>query len=142
MASYQDIVKKTKSLADVISKGVADKAPIKTGNLKRQLRKANTINTMLDTKGMNSKEVGDENITISIDYAPTGAKYGMFWNDPTVSRTVRKGKTKNVPRAINFVDKALSDKKVDAAIDELIEILSDNIVAMIEEKLSKAESEY
>lgn len=139
MASYQDIVKRTQSLADVISKGVADKAPKKTGNLKKQLRKANTISTMLDTKGMNSKEIGNESVTISIDYAPTGATYGMFWNDPTISRTVRRGKTKNVPRAINFVDKALSDKKVDAAIDELIDILSDNIVAMIEEKLNKAE---
>jgi len=142
MASYKDIVRKTKSLADVISRGVANKAPIKTGNLRAQLRKANTINTMLDTRGMNSKELGNESITISIDYAPTGATYGKFWNDPTVSKTVRKGKTKNVPKSINFVDKALNDAKVEAAIDELIDMLSDNIVAMIEEKLNKVESEY
>lgn len=150
MPSLNDVVKKGQTLADVISKGVAAAAPIskngsngkRRGNLRRELRKANTIDTMLDTKGMDSKELEFESVTISIDYAPPGAKYGKFWNEPTLSRTVKKGKTKNIPKSINFVDKALSDKKVEQAIDDLVDLIGDNIVARIEEQLSKAELDY
>ena len=137
MANLNDVLKRTKSLADVISKGVADKAPIKTGKLKRELRKANNINTMLDTKGMNSKEIESESITISIDYAPDGAPYGKFWNEPTLSKTVKKGKTKNIPGSINFVDKALSDAKVNAAVDELVNIIAENFASKISAALDK-----
>ena len=52
---------------------------------------------MLDARGLGTKDVKTKTITISIDYAPEGAEYGMFWNDPTVSRTVKHGKTKNIP---------------------------------------------
>ena len=137
MASLNDITKKSKSLADTISKTVANKAPVKTGNLKRQLRRANNINTMLDIKGIGSREIQSKNISITIDYAPDGAEYGMFWNDPTVSKTVKKGKTKNVPKAINFVEQALKEPAYTRALDELVEIITDNMVAQIKDALAK-----
>lgn len=137
MATLNDITKKSKSLADTISKTVANKAPVKTGNLKRALRRANNINTMLDTRGIGSKDISSKNITITIDYSPDGAEYGKFWNDPTVSKTVRKGKTKNVPKAINFVDQALKDPAFIRAFDELVDIITENMVSQIEDALQK-----
>jgi hypothetical protein len=142
MASYNDIVTKGKSLADVISRSVANKAPVKTGNLKRALRRANNVNTMFDSKGFGSKNIKSKDITISIDYAPDDAPYGKWWNDPTVSKTVRNGKTKNVPKAINFVDQALNDPNFKRAFDELVELMADNLIAQIEDNLNEMESEY
>lgn len=137
MASLNDITKKSKSLADTISKTVASKAPVKTGNLKKALRRANNINTMLDIKGIGSKDIQSKDITITIDYAPDGAEYGMFWNEPTLSKNVKKGKTKNVPGAINFVEQALKDPAFTRAFDELIETITENMVSQIQDALEK-----
>lgn len=142
MASYQDIVTKGKTLADVISRTVANKAPVKTGNLKRAIRRANNVNTMFDAKGVNSRDLKSKSVTITLDYAPDDAPYGKFWNDPTVSKTVRKGKTKNVPKAINFVDQALKDPQFIRAFDELVELMADNLIAQIEDNLNAMEAEY
>jgi len=137
MATLNDITKKTKSLADVISRSVANKAPVKTGNLKRAIRRANNFNSMFDSKGFGSKDITSKSVTITIDYAPDDAKYGMFWNDPTVSRTVKKGKTKNVPGAINFVDQALKDPAFIRAFDELVETITENMVSQIQDALAE-----
>ena len=142
MATLQDIKTKVKPLADLISKKVASKAPIKTGRLRKALRAANTANTMFDTQGMNTKSIDNGSFTLNINYAPDDAPYGKYWNDPTVSETVKHGKTKNVPEGINFVDKALQDQAVQKAIDDLIDIIGDNILAKLDDELSKMESEY
>ena len=48
------------------------------GNLKRAIYKANTpVKTKMIKTTKNLKE-----ISISLDYAPTGAQYGEFFNDP------------------------------------------------------------
>jgi len=137
MATLNDIVTKTKSLADVMARTVANKAPVRTGNLKRAIRRANNINTMLDVKGSGSKEIKSKDITITLDYAPEGAEYGKYWNDPTVSRTVKKGKTRNVPDKINFVDQALKDPNFIRAFDELVDMITENAISQIEDALSE-----
>lgn len=141
MATLNDVVKRGRTLADVISRTVANKAPVKTGNLKKALRRANNINTIFDAKGVGSRDVKSKSITITIDYAPDDAPYGMYWNDPTVSKTVKKGKTKNVPDRINFVDQALKDPTVVRAIDELVDMIGDNLLAQIEDNLNRMEIE-
>jgi hypothetical protein len=120
MPTLKDIAKQISALAVV-------KAPIKTGNLKRQLAKANRVTDVLKE----DKKTGS--FSFELNYAPPGAEYGGFWNDPTVSETVRKGKTKNIPQAINFADKAISSP----IIDSLIQDYSDEIAKKVVERLSK-----
>jgi hypothetical protein len=142
MATLNDITKKSKSLADSISKKVASYAPRKTGNLQNALKRANNVNTMFEAKGGLSKSKTVKSLEFTYDYAPDGAEYGMFWNDPTVSSTVRNGKTKNVPRGINFAEKGLNDPQVIKKIDELADMISESILFRIEEELKAMESEY
>ena len=140
--SLDSVIKKANSLADIISKRVAANAPKKTGNLREALLRANNLSTMLEVGRGGSKSIPLKTITFTIDYAPDGAEYGMWWNDPTVSSTVRSGKTKNVPSRINFVETALSEQKVIKALDDIYSLLGDTILAGIEDELNKMEAEY
>lgn len=116
MPTLKDIAKQIGGLA-------VAKAPKRTGNLKRQLQKSNTPSQVLEeSKG---------GFSFEINYAPPGAEYGMFWNDPNVSKTVRNGKTKNIPEAINFADKALNSPVVDSLLQDYIEEISAQVVKQI-----------
>jgi len=121
MPSLRDIAKQIGGLA-------VAKAPKKTGNLKRKLASVNTPDKVL------TQDAKTKSFTFEIDYAPPGAEYGMFWNDPTVSKTVRNGKTKNVPDAINFADKAINSPIVDSLIQDYMDEIGKQVV----EQISKA----
>lgn len=121
MPTLKDIAKQIGGLA-------VAKAPIKTGNLKKKLARANTPANVL-TENPKTKSFSFE-----IDYAPLGAEYGMYWNDPTVSKTVKNGKTKNVPDSINFASKAINSP----IIDSLIQDYMDEIGKQVVEQISKA----
>ena len=121
MPALKDIAKQIGGLA-------VAKAPIKTGNLKKKLARANTPANVL-TENPKTKSFSFE-----IDYAPLGAEYGMYWNDPTVSKTVKNGKTKNVPDSINFASKAINSP----IIDSLIQDYMDEIGKQVVEQISKA----
>ena len=97
MATLQDLQRKQKRLVDVLVKQVVDRAPEKTGRLKKALKKENNINTVFENTGGSSKTVPLQSFEFSINYAPDGAPYGKYWNDPTLSKTVKNGKTKNIP---------------------------------------------
>ena len=140
--SINDVIQKANSLADIISKRVAKNAPYKTGTLQRALLRANTLDTMLEVGKGASKSIPIKTITFTIDYAPEGAEYGMWWNDPTVSSTVKNGKTKNVPDKINFVETALKEPQVIKALNDIYSLLGDTILAGIEDELNKMEAEY
>lgn len=140
--SLDKVIKKANSLADIISKRVSANAPKKTGNLQRALLKANTLNTMLNVQKGTTKQVPIKSVTFTINYAPDDATYGMWWNDPTVSKTVKNGKTKNVPERINFVEHALKETKVKTALNDLYELIGDNYLAMMDDELNIFESEY
>jgi hypothetical protein len=118
MPTLKDIAKQIGGLA-------VAKAPVKTGNLKRKLAKANTPDKVL-TENPKTKSFSFE-----IDYAPPGAEYGMFWNDPTVSKTVRNGKTKNIPEAINFANKAINSPIVDSLIQDYMDEIGKQVVEQI-----------
>jgi hypothetical protein len=134
--SINDVIKKANSLADIISKRVAENAPYKTGNLQKALLRANNLNTMLNVQKGGSKNVPIKTITFTIDYAPDGAEYGMWWNDPTVSSNVKKGRTKNVPDRINFVATALKEPIVQRALNDIYDLLGDTLLEGIEDELS------
>jgi hypothetical protein len=142
MATLADITKKSRSLADTISKRVATYAPEKTGNLKRALKRANTIDSMFEMQGGNSKDIGVKSMVFTYNYAPDDAPYGMWWNDPTLSSKVKNGQTKNIPESINFVEKGLNDSKVVKAIDELVDLIGQSVLFKIDEELKLMESDY
>ncbi len=118
MPTLKDIAKQIGGLA-------VAKAPVKTGNLKRKLKSANTPDKVLTE----NKAAGT--FSFEIDYAPPGAEYGMFWNDPTVSKTVRNGKTKNIPDAINFADKAINSPIVDSLLQDYMDEIGKQVVEQI-----------
>jgi hypothetical protein len=140
--SINDVIQKANSLADVISKRVSKNAPKKTGNLQNALLRANNLNTMLNVQKGTTKNIPFKSITFTIDYAPDGAEYGMWWNDPTVSSTVKNGKTKNVPDKINFVENALAELRVKKALDDIYDLLGDTFLAQLEDELNQIESDY
>ena len=134
MPSLDKIKPKTPSLAKVATliKNKAKKyAPIKTGNLRRKLDTFNRPAGMISSKVENGKI----QLKFMLDVAPPGAEYGKWWNDPTVSSTVRNGKTKNVPGSINFGQQAFNDPEVKAAIDILINEVVDGVVEYMGESI-------
>lgn len=141
MATLAQITKKSRSLADTISKRVASKAPKKTGNLREALKRENNVDTMFELQGGFNKNIPVKGITFTYDYAPDGAQYGMYWNDPTVSYQVRNQKTGNTDK-INFAEQGLNDPRVLKSIDELADIIGESILFKIEEELKLMESDY
>lgn len=121
------------------------KAPKKTGNLKRQLKSANTGRKILG--GRNSaqaeKQIIDDLRTgtftfeFDIDVAPPGAEYGQWWNSPTIAGNVAKGKTKNIPDGINFGEKAYNDPQFQKILDDYIEGLTDKVAASIQKAIDR-----
>jgi hypothetical protein len=124
MPTLKDIAKQIGGLA-------VAKAPIKTGKLKRALARANTPDKVL------KQDPKTNSFSFEIDYAPRGAEYGMFWNDPTVSKTVRKGKTKNVPDSINFADKAINSPIIDSLIQDYMDEIGNQVVEQISKAIDK-----
>ena len=120
MPTLKDIAKQIGGLA-------VAKAPIKTGRLKKALARANTPDKVL------KEDKNTQSFEFEIDFAPQGAEYGQWWNDPTVSKTVRNGKTKNIPGAINFADKAINSPIVDSLLMDYM----DEIGLQIVEKIQK-----
>jgi hypothetical protein len=114
------------------------------GNLKRALKAANTGRNVLS--GLNSagaeKEIVDDlkngtyNFEFNINVAPPDAPYGKWWNDPTVSATVKKGKTGNRDK-INFAQQAIEDPEFEGLIDEYMETLTDKIAASVAKAIDK-----
>jgi hypothetical protein len=129
MPTLKDIAKQigglTVAKAPQSFKGTKRKRP---GNLKRALARANTPDKILKV------DPTTKSFSFEINYAPPGAEYGMFWNDPTVSKTVSSGQTKNIPDAINFASKAINSPIIDSMINDYM----DEIGIMVVEQISKA----
>jgi hypothetical protein len=135
MATINDITKKTKSISDILVNQVVQRAPEKTGKLKRALRKANNVNTIFDIQGAYSKVVPLQSFEVSINYAPDDAPYGKFWNEPTLAKNIKNGNTKNIPESINFAEKAIYSRQFQNALDELLELIGETITTNIEAEI-------
>lgn len=134
MANLSSLVKGSKQLNQVANqiKNVAlFFAPKKTGNLKRKMNQANKPSSMI--KIIRGKE--KSNISISLDVAPSGAEYGKYWNSPNVSKSVRNGKTKNVPRSIDYGKQAMQDPSVKREWQQFFDEFSEEYVKAIVKEL-------
>lgn len=119
MANLTSIIRGNKELNKVATqiKNIAlFYAPKKTGNLKRKMNQANRPSNMIKILSGSSKVT----VGISLDIAPDGAEYGKYWNSPNVSRTVRNGKTRNVPRSIDYGKKALEDPQTKKELNDFL----------------------
>jgi len=137
MANLDKVVKKTPTLAQVanlIKKKAVALAPKKTGNLKNKLDTYNRPAGMVKQKTSGKKTIS---FSFTIDVSPPGAEYGKFWNDPNVSDSVRKGKTPNVPKSINFADKAMEDPEVKLMIDKIVNDMTNDIVGYFKSEVKK-----
>lgn len=135
MATINDITRKAKTITDVLVKQVANKAPYKTGRLRNAIIKANTINTVFDIQGGNSKVIPIQSFQFTINYAPDDAPYGQWWNDPTVARNIKNGNTNNIPDAINFVDKAIYTPQFQRGLNELLDIIGETVATNIVDEI-------
>lgn len=141
MANLSKIANQTKELKQVASqiKNVAlFFAPKKTGKLKTALNAANRPDSMFKVTNVGS----GTRFSFTLNIAPTGAEYGKFWNSPNISRTVRDGKTPNVPRSLDFGKQALDDKSVKTEIDRLIggytnALIGEKVKVLVGDKLEK-----
>ena len=137
MSNLDKAVKKTPTLAQVantIKKKTIAFAPKKTGNLKRQLDTYNRPAGMVKRTPIGKNSIS---ISFTLDVSPPGAEYGKFWNDPNVSSTVKRGKTPNVPKSINFADKALEDPEVKMMIDKVVSDVTNDIVDYFKAEVKK-----
>jgi hypothetical protein len=128
MASLKDISKNTPTLAGIantIKKTAVKLAPKDTGNLKRQLDTYNRPSGMVKT----SINGGVMSYSFELDVSPPGADYGKWWNDPTVSRTV-KGKPE-----VNFASRAINSPEVKQLIDKLVNETANNLADMVAKEL-------
>ena len=128
MPTLRDIAKQigglTVAKAPQSLKGSGRKRP---GNLKRALARANTPDKVLK---VNPKT---KSFSFEINYAPPGAEYGQWWNDPNVSNTVENQKTGNTD-SINFAEQAIYSPIVNSMLDDYM----DEIGKMVVEEISKA----
>jgi hypothetical protein len=124
MATLAQIANRIRDLAVL-------KAPKKTGNLKRKLADYNRPSGMIKESKINNKRT----VEFELDVSPPGAEYGKFWNDPNVSSTVRRGKTKNVPGSINFAEKAINDPQIQRLIDEYVNQIADEVAETIKQAI-------
>lgn len=116
------------------------KAPKKTGNLKRQLRTANTGRKILGDRNSAQAEKaiiedlksGTYTFEMQIDVAPEGAEYGEYWNDPSTD----KSRTRHRPE-FNFANQAYLDPGFQAVFNEYIETLTEKIALSIGKAIDK-----
>ena len=104
------------------------------GNLKKQMLGYNSSNKIIGK----SKQVSQFNIvtnwsqTLTVNYAPPGAEYGKYWNDPTVASNIRNGKTSNIPGKINFASKSLNE-----AIQKNVKLLARDLARGVADDIRK-----
>jgi len=139
MVSKSQAIRALEDVAKTIRTAVVAKAPRKTGNLKDKLYTYNTPQRILGPKKLPTSIVktGRFNLKFSIEVSPPGAEYGKFWNKPTVSKTVRNGKTPNVPQSIDFVQKAFKEGEIRKKIKELGPIIASLVGQEIMEEFRK-----
>jgi hypothetical protein len=128
MASLKDISKNTPTLAGIansIKKTAVKLAPKDSGNLKRQLDTYNRPSGMVKS----TINGGVMSYSFELDVSPPGADYGKWWNDPTVSRTV-KGKPE-----VNFASRAINSPEVKQLIDKLVNETANNLADMVSKEL-------
>ena len=133
MASIKNI-RTLESIAVKIRELAVAKAPRDTGYLKKRIKEANTP---AKTKMI---KVSNNEISISLDYAPSGAEYGQLFNDPPSVKSKRRKKLKAT--AIrkgnwNYAIEAMNDIDLSQQFNDFIDELGDFYVKELEIELDK-----
>lgn len=133
MAEIRNI-RTLESIAVKIRDLAVAKAPRDTGYLKKRIKEANTP---AKTKMI---KVSNKEISISLDYAPTGAEYGQWFNEPPAANSKRRKKLKAT--AIrkgnwNYAIEAMNDIDLSAQFNDFIDELGDFYVKELEIELDK-----
>jgi hypothetical protein len=129
--SKTNVEKALKNVAKTIKTLTIAGAPYKTGNLRRKINTANTYSTMIKYK-LPADELSDRPATVSVDYAPDGAEYGEFWDEPATNKSRTKGRPE-----FGFPTKAIENINVDAAIALYITQLENDLVERLEKEIAK-----
>ena len=111
------------------------KAPKNTGNLRQSIYKANT-----PAKTKMIKQLKDFSVQITLDYAPTGATYGQWFNDPpeVKSKSRKKLQKTALKRGNwNYAINAIDDKDLNQQFEDYLALLGDYIVGDIELQFDK-----
>jgi len=117
-------VKQTNTLKDLVKKTtdtMVSLAPKDTGNLRRKIRSANTYSKVVSGKGMNT--------TLTYQYAPQGAEYGKWFNDPP--RVVKRTKLKQTAERKGnwqYKDNTFKDSEVKSLTVQLAQEMFGNLV--------------
>ena len=117
-------VKQTNTLKDLVRKTVdtmVSLAPKDTGNLRRKIRSANTYSKVVSGKGVNT--------TLTFQYAPQGAEYGKWFNDPP--RVVKRTKLKQTAERKGnwqYKDNTFNNNEVKALTVKLAQEMIGNLI--------------
>jgi hypothetical protein len=134
-----------KNIAKTIRNVASKLAPRDTGNLRNVLRSYNTPERMtkFDSKG---------NATITLFFAPPGARYGAFWNDPAgqnqfTNKSKKGGGNKKnptyttkrrYPQHWNYASNALADPSVKKLIKDYTKALGKSIAEELRQAVRTA----
>jgi hypothetical protein len=126
--STPELVAIATTLRDLTSAG----APVKTGNLRDTIKSFNTNNRMITFDAVSRRA------RVKVDYAPPGANYGRYWNDPYgqgsgTTATIKK----RYPNKFNYAIKALQDTSIDMLIANYTNALAKDVVAEVVAELRK-----
>ena len=114
----------TKTLKELVRKTtskMASLAPKDTGNLRRLIRSSNTYSKVVSGKGKDT--------TLTYTYAPRGAEYGKWFNDPP--RVVKRTKLKQTAERKgnwNYKDNTFKDKEIQTLTAKAIGQLASNLI--------------
>jgi hypothetical protein len=134
MATIKNI-RTLESIAVKIRDLAIAKAPNRTGNLREKIK---TANTPAKTKMIAVS--ADKSISISLDYAPNGATYGQWFNEPPIPASKRRKSLKKtaVSRGNwNYAMDAMNDVELSKQFDAFLNDLGDYYVEQIELEFSK-----
>jgi hypothetical protein len=109
------------------------RAPKDTGKLKKAIY---TANTPAKTKMI--KQLKDLSVVIELVYAPPGAEYGQWFNDPpeVKSKQRRSLKRTAIRRGNwNYALEAIDDDALNDKFEEYLKLLGDYVVEEIEANL-------
>ena len=134
MATIKNI-RTLESIAVKIRDLAIARAPNRTGNLREKLKSANT-----PAKTKMIQTSSDMSISISLDYAPNGAEYGQWFNEPPTPASKRRKSLKKtaVSRGNwNYAMDAINDDVLSKQFDAFLNDLGDYYVEQIELEFSK-----
>jgi hypothetical protein len=114
-------------------------APVKDGTLRNTIKSFNTINKMITFDAVSKRA------RVKVDYAPPGANYGIYWNDPygkgIAAPALNSNTTATIkaryPNKFNFAVKALQDVSIDKLIAKYTKALAKDVITEVVAELRK-----